>query len=136
MNKLTEAEFLDFYSKTYGEKTDKLGQTISHTFTGEELFEFANDAINYKKYKLAEQEIHYPKAWMTEMGYDKQIEKPKRYYIHIFGVDLFCLCLYENSGFFTLFGRGLNWKPKGALLFSDRNGKSIVIGNWRIKYFP
>ena len=26
MNKLTEAEFLDFYSKAYGELTDKLGQ--------------------------------------------------------------------------------------------------------------
>jgi hypothetical protein len=47
MNKLTEAEFLDFYSKAYGELTDKLGQTISHTFTGEELFEFVNDAIEY-----------------------------------------------------------------------------------------
>ena len=26
MNKLTETEFLDFYSKAYGELTDKLGQ--------------------------------------------------------------------------------------------------------------
>jgi len=53
MNKLTEAEFLDFYSKAYDELTDKLGQTISHTFTGEELFEFVNDAIEYASKKNA-----------------------------------------------------------------------------------
>ena len=47
MNKLTEAEFLDFYSKAYGELTDKLGQIAYHKFTGEELFEFVNDAIEY-----------------------------------------------------------------------------------------
>ena len=48
MNKLTEAEFLDFYSKAYGGLTDKLGQIAYHKFTGEELFEFVNDAIEYK----------------------------------------------------------------------------------------
>lgn len=47
MNKLTETEFLDFYSKAYDELTDKLGQIAYHKFTGEELFEFVNDAIEY-----------------------------------------------------------------------------------------
>ena len=138
MNKLTEAEFLDFYSKAYGELTDKLGQIAYHKFTGEELFEFVNDAIEYKKVKLAEQEFYYPKSWLTEMGYDKLKLPVKQYFIHIFGVDLFWLCIYENSGCFTLFGRGFNWKPKGALSFSRRRNKakSIVIGNWRITRFP
>ena len=63
----------------------------------------------------------------------------KQYYIPIFGSDLFCLSLYEKSGWFRLFGKGLQWKPKDAeLIFSERNGKSksIVVGNWRIKYLP
>lgn len=49
----------------------------------------------------------------------------KQYYIPMFGNDLF--------------GKGLQWKTKDAeLLFSERSGKakSIVIGNWRIKYLP
>lgn len=63
----------------------------------------------------------------------------KQYYIPMFGGDLFCLSLYDNAGWFRLFGKGLQWKPKDAeLLFSERSGKakSIVIGNWRIKYLP
>lgn len=62
MNKLTEAEFLDFYSKAYGEKTDKLGQIIFHSFlSGEELFEFVNDAIEYS-------------SKSKPSGYDKEIK--------------------------------------------------------------
>lgn len=67
MTQLTESEFLDFYSKAYDETTDKLGQIVYHKFSGEELFEFVNDAIEYKsKLKHGKSLLDYPIAYPKE----------------------------------------------------------------------
>lgn len=46
MKIITKDEFLKLYSEYYGVKTSNLKQIATHTFTGEELFEFVKYTIH------------------------------------------------------------------------------------------
>ena len=112
MNKLTEVEFLDFYSKAYGELTDKLGQTISHTFTGEELFEFVNDAIEYW-------------AKNQRSGYDTEIKRDFNSYYCKPPILAEVIRVPESPNIYDI--------PKVKTL---KERLSDITANWRIKYLP
>lgn len=43
---MTEQEFLKFHSGYFGEEVDKIGQIVMIKFTGEELFEYVNQALS------------------------------------------------------------------------------------------
>ena len=112
MNKLTEAEFLDFYSKAYGELTDKLGQIAYHKFTGEELFEFVNDAIEYW-------------AKNQRSGYDTEIKRDFNSYYCKPPILAEVIRVPESPNIYDI--------PKVKTL---KERLSDITANWRIKYLP
>ena len=130
MNKLTEAEFLDFYSKAYGELTDKLGQTISHTFTGEELFEFVNDAIEYVS-KRKECDVDF---WDIVAKHEnkKRIMNQESFYLK--GLDVYSLQQPILPHVIRV--------PESPKIYDTPKVKTLkerlsdITANWRIKYLP
>lgn len=76
---------------------------------------------------------------LSSIGGKDNLDKYKPFYVKLFGYYILSVMIWGNTGWFRLFSKGLQWKQKDAeMLFSERSGKtkSIVIGNWRIKYLP
>ena len=79
---MNKKEFLEFHTGFFGETVDHVDQIIQITFSGEDLFEYIQDAVKFDKRKVREKPTQPARYRCTLCGRDKFTRRTAHYCNH------------------------------------------------------